>query len=223
MSTRSYDSALRVEHAALTRTRILEAARALLLEGGAPRLTIAGLAAAADVSPQTIYNSIGNKAAVIKSVYDVTLAGDDEPRPMNERPEFRAMADAADAASLLRHYARLARGIAERVGPLLAVLLAHADNDVQALATTIDGERHRGNSVTVRYLADRFGLPPGMSNEQATDILWALTAPEAYDRLVRQRGWSADAYEHWLGDAMVAALTCPPRRRASKPSSKLTQ
>src|SRR4029079_9370743 len=102
MSTRSYDSALRSEQARLTRARILDAARALLLDGGAAGLTMAGLAAAADVSTQTIYNSVGGKAAVIKAVYDVPLAGDDDPRPMNDRPEFRALAAAADAPALLR-------------------------------------------------------------------------------------------------------------------------
>lgn len=219
LSTRAYDSALRAEQAALTRSRILNAARSLLLDGGSPGLTIGKLAEAADISPQTIYNSIGNKAAVIKAVYDVALAGDDDPRPMTDRPEFRAMTDAADAASMLRHYATFGRSIAERVGPLLTVLFANADDDVRALATTIDGERLQGNSLTVRHLADRFGLPPRMSIAHATDVVWALTAPELYDRLVRRRGWSGDAYEQWLGDAMIAHLT-PTVTRSSKTTAK---
>ena len=206
MSTRPYDSALRTEQARHTRARIVDAARRLLLEEGAPGLTIARLAKSADVSTQTIYNAVGGKAAVIKAVYDVTLAGDDDPRPMNDRPEFRALADAPDAAAMLRHYAALGRRIAERVGPLLTVLLANPDDDVRALAHTIDGERLRGNDTTVRHLAERFRLPPGLTRARATDIVWALTAPELFDRLVRQRGWSADDYERWLGDAMVGAL-----------------
>lgn len=207
LSTRAYDSALRAEQAALTRSRILNAARSLLLDSGSAGLTIGGLAVAAEVSPQTIYNSIGNKAAVIKAIYDVMLAGDDDPQAMTDRPEFRAMTDAADAASMLRHYAKFGRNIAERVGPLLTVLFANADDDVRALATTIDGERFQGNALTVRHLADHFGLPPQMSEAHATDVMWALTAPELYDRLVRRRRWSANAYEQWLGDAMIAALT----------------
>ena len=68
----------------------------------------------------------------------------------------------------------------------------------------------------MRHIADRFRLPPGISDAHATDLLWALTAPELYDRLMRQRGWSADAYEHWLGDAIIAALTQPTLRGTSK-------
>jgi AcrR family transcriptional regulator len=206
MSTRSYESALRTEQARLTRARILDAARSLLLARGYQAMTIAALARAADVSTQTIYNAVGGKAAVIKAAYDVALAGDDEAMPMSARPEFAAMTQAADAPAMLRAYAAFSRRIGERVGPLLAVLLANADDDVRACAATFDGERLRGNGTTVAHLAERFGLPTGMTRQQATDIVWALTAPELFDRLVRQRGWSPDRYERWLGDAMTAAL-----------------
>src|SRR6476620_4129558 len=151
MSSRPYDSALRTEQALVTRARIIDAARRLLLQHGTTGLTIAGLATAADVSPQTIYNAIGGRAAVIKAVYDVTLADDDEPVAMNDRPEFKAMSQAPDAATLLRHYAHLGRLIADRVAPILAVVLTRADDDSRALATTVEGERHRGNATTIGY------------------------------------------------------------------------
>jgi AcrR family transcriptional regulator len=206
MSTRSYDSALRAEQARLTRSRILAAAHRLLLDRGHQAMTIAALADEASVSTQTIYNAVGNKAAVIKAVYDVALAGDDDPRPMSDRPEFRAINDADDPAKLLRAYAQVGRQIAARVGPLLAVLLTNPDDDVRAFAATIDGERLRGNATAVGQLAKRFGLPGDLTRQRAVDIVWTLTAPETFDRLVRQRRWSLDAYERWLGDSMIAAL-----------------
>ena len=122
MSTRPYDNTLRTEQARLTRRRIIEAARALLLDGGAQSMSISALAETAGVSIQTIYNAIGNKAAVIKAVYDVTVAGDDDPRPMRDRPDFQAITDAADPAAMLWGYAAFSRRIAERVGPLLVVI-----------------------------------------------------------------------------------------------------
>ena len=207
MSRRPYDRTLRDEQARTTRARILESARQLLLAGGYQHLTIAALAESAGVSVQTIYNSVGNKAAVIKAVYDVTLAGDDDPRAMNDRPEFRALADAPDGASLLRAYAALSRSIAERVGPLLAVLLTNSDDEVRAFAATVEEERLRGNATMVGQFVRRFGLPPGLSRQRAIDIVWTLTSPEVFDRLIRQRSWSASEYERWLGNAMIAALT----------------
>ena len=207
MSRRPYDRTLRNEQARTTRARILEAARGLLVTGGYQNLTIAALAESAGVSVQTIYNSVGTKAAVVKAVYDVTLAGDDDPRAMNDRPEFRALADAPDGPSMLRAYAALSRRIAERVGSLLTVLLTNSDDDVKAFAATIEDERLRGNATMVGHLARRFGLPAGLSRQRAIDIVWTLTSPEVLDRLTRQRSWSASDYERWLGDAMIAALT----------------
>lgn len=206
MSSRSYDSTLRAEQARMTRARILDAARSLLLERGYPSMTISALAETAGVSTQTIYNAVGNKAAVIKAVYDVTLAGDDDPLPMAERPEFRAVSDATDVASMLRAYAAFGRGISERIAPLLAVLTTHSDDDVRSFVTTTDTERLHGNTMTVNAISRRFGLPSGVTRRRAIDTVWALTAPELYDRLVRQRGWTPDDYEDWLASAMIAAL-----------------
>ena len=71
-------SPARRERAERTRARIIETARSLLLRGGLATMTIADLARAAQVSPQTVYNAIGGKAEVVKAAYDVTLAGDDD-------------------------------------------------------------------------------------------------------------------------------------------------
>jgi hypothetical protein len=68
------------------------------------------------------------------------------------------------------------------------------------------GERRIGNTNLVRFIAERFGLPPGLAIEQAVDMVWALTAFELADRLVRRCGWSLSAYERWLGDLLVTSL-----------------
>jgi hypothetical protein len=46
---------------------------------------------------------------------------------------------------------------------------------------------------------------------EASDILWTLTASEIADRLVRQRGWTSQAFESWLATAMADALVAPRR------------
>jgi len=35
---------------------------------------------------------------------------------------------------------------------------------------------------------------------EAPDIIWATNAPELYQLLVGQRGWSPDRYERFLAD-----------------------
>lgn len=209
---RRYSTALRAEQTALTRRRILTAAGALFVEHGYLGTTLAGIAGAAGVSVQTVYNVVGGKAAVLKAVYDVTLAGDDEPVPMIERPVMRAIIEATDGRTCLRRYAVVGRLIGERITPLVTMLLAQAatgDPDLRSFADTIEGERSFGASYFARHVAERFGLRPGLDEAAAADILWALTAPDLADRLVRRRAWGWDRYEEWLGTTTADALLGP--------------
>jgi hypothetical protein len=36
--------------------------------------------------------------------------------------------------------------------------------------------------------------------DEAADIVWATNAPEFYQLLTSQRGWSPERYEHFLAD-----------------------
>lgn len=207
---RTYHSPSRELAALHTRRRILQAARTELLGSGPQGMTMTSLARAAGVSPQTVYNSLGNKAAVVKAVYDVLLAGDDEPIPMNDRPELRAVLRAPSAPDMLRAYAAFATMLFARIGPLIGVLLADGpagDEDLRTFLRTIDSERRIGNTGVVRHVDQRFGLPAGLTVERAVDHVWALTGPELGDRLVRKCGWRLEEYQAWLGDQLVAGLS----------------
>ena len=208
VSRRSYDSRGREEAARQTRRRILDAARALLVDGGYGQLTIAALASAADVSPQTIYNSIGGKAAVLKACYDVTLSGDDEPVPMSQRPQFTAMSKAATGAEFLAAYASWCHLVSSRVGPIVGPLLRSGASDagVAEFVTTIEKERRAGTRHAVGALRDRHGLRRGLTLRRAVDITWTLNAPEVYERLVVQSGWSGRSYRTWLAQQLECAL-----------------
>ena len=206
---RAYESPERDRQAEETRRRIVEAARDLLLSGGYRTMTIASLAKTAGVSPQTVYNSIGGKAAVVKAVYDVLLAGDFEPVPMSSRPEFEAMRSAPDRAELLAAYARLTRRIHLGVGPLLAQIMyagVGSDEIVADLVETIETERRTGNGHMVAMLEEAHGLPEGWTRERVVDVVWTLTSPEVADRLLRRCGWSGARYEEWLARSLQAHL-----------------
>lgn len=208
-TTRAYDSAKRAEAARLTRRRILDVARSQFLETGYHGTTISALARAARVSPQTIYNTFGGKAEVLKAVYDVLLAGDDEPIALNDRPEIARVRSQSSAPETLRAYASVARLLFDRVGPLLGVVLAEgagSDADLADFLATIERERRIGNTGVVDHLAERFGLAEGLTVEELVDHVWTLTAPDNGDRLVRRCGWSLDAYEHWLAEGLITGL-----------------
>lgn len=210
MSTRRrYDGTRRAEGARETRHRILTAARRQFLDVGYHGTTIATLARAAEVSPQTIYNTYGGKAEVLKAVYDVLLAGDDKPIAMTDRPEFARIFAQRSTSATLRAYARVSRMIFERVSPLIGVVLAEgagSDAELGAFLATVDRERRIGNTHVVGHIAERFGLGDGVTVERAVDHVWTLTSPENADRLVRRCGWVFDDYERWLADALISGL-----------------
>jgi AcrR family transcriptional regulator len=210
MSTRrGYDGTRRAEAARETRRRILTAARIQFLGVGYHSTTIAALARAAEVSPQTIYNTYGGKAEVLKAVYDVLLAGDDEPIAMTDRPEFARVFAQRSTSATLRAYAGVSRMIFERAGPLIGVVLAEgagSDAELNAFLATVDRERRIGNARVVEHIAERFGLGDGVTVEQAVDHVWTLTSPENADRLVRRCGWGLDAYQRWLADGLISGL-----------------
>ncbi|WP_285653731.1 TetR/AcrR family transcriptional regulator [Actinomycetospora sp. NBRC 106375] len=199
----------RAEQVRETRARVLGAARELFVRRGYTGATVDAIALRAGVSPQTVYNVIGTKADVLKAVYDVALAGDDEPLAVGERPHAAAMAAAPDAATALHLYARVGRQMLERAGPLLTTVHIQApgrDPHVRAFVETIERERALGTATTARFLADRFGLRAGLTVAEAGDILWTLTAPETADRLLRRCGWSLDRYEAWLARSMTESV-----------------
>ena len=206
---RAYDASARELSALETRRRILDAARDLMLGGGYRAMTIVELAERAQVSTQTVYNSVGGKGVVVKAVYDMLLAGDDDPVPMSERPEFLAIRDAPDLETWATAYAAWTRSILVRVGPLLGALLEHGpagDPVLEKLVASMDRERRAGNDNSLRRL-----LPRATTRSKAVDAVWTLTSPEVYDRLVTKRGWSHRAYEAWLARQLHTCVE--PRRR----------
>jgi AcrR family transcriptional regulator len=209
---RAYSSSLRDQQARLTRRRVLDAALELFLADGYLGTTIEAVARRAGVSTQTVYNAVGGKPALLRAVYDVTLAGDDDPVPIAERPAFQELLAETDGRRCLARYAALGRELWERAGALVTVLLSQAaagDADLRAFADTVERQRAAGTSMVAAHVAERFGLRPGLSVQEAGDILWALTAPEVTERLVVRRGWSADRAEAWLAEAMADALLGP--------------
>jgi AcrR family transcriptional regulator len=165
---------------------------------------------AAQVSPQTIYNTFGGKAELLKAIYDVQLAGDDEQIPLNDRPEIAQVLAQRTTAATLRAYASVSRMIFQRVGPLIGVVLtegAGADAELGAFLATIDRERRVDNLSVVRHIAERFGLGDGVDLEQAVDHVWTLSSAENADRLVHRCRWSLDAYEEWLAAGLISGLT----------------
>src|SRR5689334_7130274 len=108
---RSYDASRRREQARARRLAVIRAARDLFERDGFRATTINGVAAHAGVSPESIYKGFGGKAALAKAVFDLVIAGDDEPVPVAERPAMNAVRDEPDVR---RKIALFVDGLAQR-------------------------------------------------------------------------------------------------------------
>jgi AcrR family transcriptional regulator len=206
--SRPYRSALREEQARATRRRIVTAGRELFVNDGYAPTTIDAIAARAGVSRKTVFTSVGGKAAVLKLAWDWTLAGDDEPVPMAERPEVIAVYAASDPATLITGWTRLSVDIAARLAPLLHVLTVAADGDpdVAALQATNERGRMDGARRFVDRLAAVGGLRPGLTPERATDVAAILMDPVPVRRLVLDGSWAIEDCAALLDRMATAAL-----------------
>jgi len=67
--------------------------------------------------------------------------------------------------------------------------------------------------VIVDALNRRNGVRPGLDVAGAADILRAINHPDVWLLLVRQRGWTPEQFEQWLGDTTCEQLLGRPARR----------
>lgn len=203
----AYDNSARAAKARATRARVIDAARASFLDRGYTGTTIALVAEEAAVSQETIYKTFGSKAALLKAVYDVTLAGDDDDVPLAQRPEALAALQAPSGEEAIAAYAALAMTISRRTDPLVRMIMGSRDTDaaLSSFVDTIHQERRTGSAFWVGHLHAAGWLREDLDIERAADILWALNSYEPR-WLLTDRGWSPEEFTSWLAQTLCRAL-----------------
>ena len=193
---RPYRSTLRDDQARATRRRIVDAARDLFVEEGYARTTIDAVAARAEVSRKTVFTSVGGKVALLKLAFDWSLAGDDEPVAMADRPEARRIYELADPDAFLADWVRFNCAIATRLAPVFEVLLVAADSDPEGAALRATVERNR--TLAARAFVERLdalgGLRRDLPRTRATGIVETLMDPMPARRLVHDGPWTLEQY-----------------------------
>ncbi len=188
----------RAESAEATRARVIEAARAAILDGPAPRLSMRDVARRAGVARSTLYESYGSLAGLIGAVMV-----DAEVRAGFVRVlDLFNLPDAAEAIRLALPEGARMFGLDHELERRVRVL---AQLDPEVMAGVVLGSQHRAEGM--RYQAGRLGeqgrLRTGVTVEDAAMLLFLLTDFDTYDAL--RTTWTLDS--HQIGDFMVAVAS----------------
>jgi AcrR family transcriptional regulator len=207
---RRYDSRRRREQAAQTRRDIIAAAGALFRRQGYRATSMPSIAEEAGVVVETVYRIFGSKAALFRAVMEAVLAGGSARAevPVEERPAIRAVIEEPDPHRKIALYAATQPGVHRRAAPLGRALAAAAttDPELKRLWDEMEAWRLEGQGRFVAHLSERGQLRPGLSFEDARDIVWTLCSLAVYDLLIVERGWTDEHYQDWLTDALTREL-----------------
>ena len=191
---------LRQERAAVTRRRILEAARMLFFRDGYAATTLKAVAAEAGVAVQTVYAVFGSKAAILTELRALVVSLPEADDAM------RAAMRETTLGGRLAGFAHSIRRRWELAGDIVKVNedAARADPEIRAGVESARRRRQQG----LRAFADALERDrvAELDSDRAAALLDALSMHDLYAQLVGVHGWSADAYEHWLSGQLLSAL-----------------
>ena len=176
-------------NASVTRTRILNACRALL-EGDAGAATrMSDVAKAAGVSRQAVYLHFKTRAELLIAL----TRHIDEVEKVDDR---LAASRAATGLDRLDAYIDAWGGYIPVIYPVGRALMAMAPTDEAARLAWEDrmnAMRH-GCEAAVKALAAAGHLKAGLEQHAATDMLWTLLSVRNWESLVKVCGWDPARY-----------------------------
>ncbi len=191
---------LRQRQAQATREAIAVAARTLFLENGYTSSTIQAIADRAGVAGSTVYAVFGSKRGILRAVRE-SWQGRSQIRELVED-----ISPVRDPAQYLDRLAGASRQQWQSGAEVIAIYTAASAADPEAaneLAEALAGRR-KALAALARNLEPH--LKAGLSVAHAAAILQALCLPQLYDELVGESGWSPEAYQAWLSEALQREL-----------------
>ncbi|MEZ4504521.1 MAG: helix-turn-helix domain-containing protein [Thermomicrobiales bacterium] len=198
-------STRRQKQAAATRQEIVQAARKLFGERGYTATSMADIAAEAETSVQTIYDSVGSKGAGVRAIVDLLDVEMGIPAILDEMRATR------DPRHLIALDVRLQRQFQERCGDVLRALLSGAANEPDVAAAVNEGwSRHYGGARWIVEQLDAWGvLRAELSIDRAAASL-AVISWLSCERYVERCGWTYDQFEAWLTEDLCRLLLRDP-------------
>ena len=179
MSPRPYNLGRRQESAGQTRTRIVEAARELLMASdGFSGFTMEAVARQAGVARMTVYYQFESKVGLLEAVSD----------DLARRGHMERLAEAFTQPSALLALDKFIETFArfwgaDRVITRRLRALAALDTDFEQVVRERDNWRRNAGRALVGRFATEYGRPPPEQIEQTATQLFTITSFETFDTL----------------------------------------
>jgi len=175
MSPRPYRLGQRQAATDLTRARIINAARELLMSGnGYSHFSIDAIARQADVARMTVYHQFGSKIGLLEGLCDSLAASGGMEQLATAFRQAEPLDSLREYLLIFSHFWDVDRLVMRRLRALAAL-----DPDFEHVIRTRDEWRRRG----VRTIAERLILSPGEALDKTVDILLTLSSFETFDTL----------------------------------------
>lgn len=205
MTQRPYNSTVRKRQAEETRKAITDAAERLFVEQGYERTTIGAVAAAAEVSPQTVYAGFGSKQGLLVALLESFVHDQsfDELYYMALRAE--------NPRESMGYIVGIVCKIFQSTGQLHEMLRGSVATspELQQLMRERQQLVRGCQEELVRHFYDAGHIRKDIDFETALDTHWCLLTRESYHLLVEEQRWPVEKYKTWLHGLVCDQLFGP--------------
>lgn len=201
----------RAMQAAQTRADILQAARRQFAQNGYAGASLKQIAMDANVAVQTVYDSVGSKAELVRGLNDLI----DEEAQIDEivAELFRE----TDPARILATPARVTRRIVERSGDIARTCINAAHSEPELAAVIAEGRRRHRMAMTmiVTRLREVSEIPLRLPDAELARAMSILSDVQPAIMVVDDYGFEFDALERWIASTIwaVAGIEEPDSKR----------
>jgi AcrR family transcriptional regulator len=179
MSPRPYRLGQRQAATELTRARILNAARALLMSSdGYSHFSIDAIARQADVARMTVYHQFGSKIGLLEGLCDSLAASGGMEQLATAFRQAEPLDSLREYLLIFSHFWDVDRLVMRRLRALAAL-----DPDFEHVIRTRDERRRRGVRTIAERLVERHVLSSDTALDETVAILLTLSSFETFDTL----------------------------------------
>ena len=173
-----------------TRTRILKACLALLVEGAGNGIRMSDIARRAGVSRQALYLHFQTRADLVIAA---TKLQDEETRTAERLQPSRSAKTGRERMSA---YIRAWCSYIPVIYPVVQTILhlSEVDEEVARAWRQRMEDMREGCEAAIAALERDGDLPDHFDRQTATDLLWTMVSVRSWELLTRERGWSEEKY-----------------------------